>query len=50
MIDYFDKKKSTLGGVMNQDQQMVNVNLTTQTKVKFDVFVVNIYFDCHCPL
>ncbi len=29
---------STFGTVMNQDQQTVNVNLTTQTKVNFDYF------------
>ncbi len=36
MINYLNKSKSTLDAMMNQDHQMMNVNLTTQTKILFD--------------
>ncbi len=41
---------STLGAVMNQGHQMVNVNLPTQMKVEFKLIEGYNYFDCCCPL
>ncbi len=38
IIKFCKESNSTLGAVTNQDHQTVNVNLTTQTKVEFNVF------------
>ncbi len=46
IIKVFEESNSTRGAVMNQDHQMVNVNLTTQTKVEFELIEGYKYFDC----
>ncbi len=45
LIDDLNMSNLALGALMNQDQQTMNANLTTQTQVKFDCLELSIE-DC----